>query len=136
MSSMLDDRFRKPVGFRPEMPCRLSYSSMPGTTKNNGGFSYTHSGDNHRAFLTALMCLFQEVGHFPLQELVADVSCDRESKRIKDRGAPGCKGWVGMDGCLQQGSIPFSRLGAPPLSTSQERGHVSMIACGLEPFKA
>lgn len=53
---MLEDRFRKPVGFRPEMPCRLSYSSMPGTTKNQGSFSYTHSGHNHRAFLTALTC--------------------------------------------------------------------------------
>lgn len=72
MSSMLDDRFRKPVGFRPEMPCRLSYSSMPGTTKRNESFSCTHSGDNRRAFLTALICLFQEMGH-SLQELVVDV---------------------------------------------------------------
>lgn len=91
MSSMLDDRFRKPVGLRPEMPCRLSYSSMPGTTEENESFFCTHSG-NQREFLAALMCLFQEVGHF-LQELVVDVVVTKKARESRIGGhGPGVNG--------------------------------------------
>ena len=62
------------------------------------------------------------------------LGCDRE--RGSRTGELVGQEVAGRQGCLGQGGSSAWRLGAPLLSTSQEREQVNIITHGLGPFKA